>query len=125
MGYLQDLYEGDRMFTPRPDDRDLVELLRARGYAVAVVEQAVYGPQTDALLGTSWTIDGVARMEGDIMELKAHDSADDYGDGDYRRYTLDPIDHAAAQRAADEEAEASRVKYGDPDWEDHSDDIDF
>lgn len=97
MSYLQDLYQGDREIFAHEhrDDRDLAEALRARGYAVQMDAWTMYGRQTDALMGQSYAIKGVARGEQDIMELQSGDSVDD-GYDDSRRYTLMPHGHVTA-----------------------------
>lgn len=102
MGYLQDLYQGDREIFAheRRDDRDLAETLRARGYAVQMDEWTYYGPQTDAYLGQCYTIANVARGEFPIRELQAGDSVEQ--DPESRRYTLLPHDHMSVEELYEE-----------------------
>lgn len=82
MGYLDDLYQGDREIVAAQgllvNDTALIESLKALGLFVVFSVSAVFGRQTDAFMGNATELVGAFKTRKDIPEniLKAAEDED-------------------------------------------------
>lgn len=93
MGYLQDLYEGDKEIAwannHLQDDGKLIKELNEKGLYVVYERSAVYGRQTDAFLGTCTKVRGAFRKMDDIPQDWLAEIAHG-GDSDYEMALASP-----------------------------------